>query len=78
MSTAQAKGRDTARMPNTAGSRVTIHMATSLDGFIARKDGSTDWLETQDEFAGGENLDPAFVEAYRDGTVGLCYEVRRQ
>ena len=31
------------------GSRVTIHMAASLDGFIARKDGSVDWLETSDE-----------------------------
>src|SRR5262245_37458905 len=38
-------------------SRVTIHMASSLDGFIARKDGSVDWLETSDEFAGGESLD---------------------
>jgi hypothetical protein len=26
-----------------AGSRVTIHMAASLDGFIARKDGSVGW-----------------------------------
>src|SRR5579872_3154413 len=32
-------------------SRVTIHMAASLDGFIARKDGRVDWLETADEFA---------------------------
>src|SRR5262249_47038729 len=42
-------------------SRVTIHMAASLDGFIARKDGSVDWLETADEFAGGDTLDPGFV-----------------
>ena len=34
-------------------SRVTIHMAASLDGFIARKDGRVDWMETSDEFAGG-------------------------
>jgi dihydrofolate reductase len=45
-------------------SRVTIHMASSLDGFIARKDGSVDWLETADEFARGETLDPGFVEAF--------------
>jgi dihydrofolate reductase len=45
-------------------SRVTIHMAASLDGFIARKDGRVDWLETSDEFAGGETLDPGFVEAF--------------
>jgi len=45
-------------------SRVTIHMAASLDGFIARKDGSVDWLETSDEFAGGETMDPGFVEAF--------------
>jgi dihydrofolate reductase len=39
-------------------------MAASLDGFIARKDGSVDWLETSDEFAGGETLDPESVEAF--------------
>ncbi len=47
-----------------ADSRVTIHMAASLDGFIARKDGSVDWLETSDEFVDGESLDPGFVEAF--------------
>lgn len=45
-------------------SRVTIHMVASLDGFVARKDGRVDWLETADEFAGGESMDPAFVEAF--------------
>ncbi len=45
-------------------SRVTIHMAASLDGFIARKDGRVDWLETSDEFAGGQTTDPGFVEAF--------------
>ena len=44
-------------------SRVTIHMAASLDGFIARKDGRVDWLETSDEFTGGATLDPEFVAA---------------
>ena len=45
-------------------SRVTIHMAASLDGFIARKDGRVDWLETADEFAGGDTLEAGFVEAF--------------
>lgn len=45
-------------------SRVTIHMAASLDGFIARKDGGVDWLETSDEFIGGDSLDPGDVEAF--------------
>jgi len=45
-------------------SRVTIHMAASLDGFIARKDGRVDWLETSDEFVSGELLDSEFVEAF--------------
>ena len=39
-------------------------MAASLDGFIARKDGRVDWMETSDEFAGGETMDPGFVEAF--------------
>jgi hypothetical protein len=45
-------------------SRVTIHMVASLDGFIARKDGRVDWLETSE------------VKAYKSGMVELRYEVR--
>ena len=47
-----------------ADSHVTIHMAASLDGFIARRDGRVDWLETSDEFVGGDTMDPASVEAF--------------
>ena len=39
-------------------------MAASLDGFIARQDGGVDWLETADDFAGGETLEPGQVEAF--------------
>jgi len=50
-------------MPNTV-SRLTIHMAASLDGFIARKDGRVDWMEVSDEFANGESMDPEYIEAF--------------
>ena len=43
---------------------MTIHMVASLDGFIARKDGSVDWLETSDKFENGDTMDPEFVEAF--------------
>jgi dihydrofolate reductase len=39
-------------------------MAASADGFIARRDGTVDWMETSDSFAGGETMDPAFVEQF--------------
>ncbi len=45
-------------------SRVTIHMAASLDGFIARRDGSVDWLETSDTFEDGDTLTPEVVDAF--------------
>jgi len=48
----------------TTDSHVTIHMVASLDGFIARKDGSVDWLETSDEFVGGDTMDPESIEAF--------------
>jgi dihydrofolate reductase len=47
-----------------ADSRVTIHMVASLDGFIARKDGRVDWLETSDEFAAGETMTSEAVQAF--------------
>jgi len=33
------------REANTAGSRVTLHVVSSLDGFIARRDNNISWLE---------------------------------
>lgn len=44
--------------------RVTIHMAASLDGFIARRDGRVDWMETSDTFEGGDTMTPEFVAAF--------------
>lgn len=50
---------------------VTVHMVASLDGFIARKDGRVDWLETADEYAAGETLDAQAVETFLAGID--CY-----
>ena len=50
---------------------VTVHMVASLDGFIARSDGSVDWLETHDEFEEGQTMDPEFVAQFLE-TID-CY-----
>jgi len=50
---------------------VTIHMAASLDGFIARKDGRVDWLETSDNFDGGTTMTPESVAEFLE-TID-CY-----
>ena len=73
-------------MTNTS-SRVTIHMVASLDGFIARRDGRVDWMETSDDFPGGETMDPASVQAFlktidcyvmgsRTYETALCFEAQ--
>lgn len=49
---------------SNADSRVTIHMAASLDGYIARRDGSVDWLETSDHYDGGEVMAPAAIAEF--------------
>lgn len=46
------------------GSRVTIHMVASVDGFIARRDGRVDWLETEDHFEGGQTLTAEAVQTF--------------
>jgi|SRR5688572_2186155 dihydrofolate reductase len=35
---------------------VTIHMVSSLDGFIAKKDNSVEWFETSDNYGKGVNV----------------------
>jgi dihydrofolate reductase len=45
-------------------SRVTIHMAASLDGFVAGRDRRVDWLQTSDRFEGGETLTPEAVQTF--------------
>lgn len=56
---------------STGEARVTIHMAASLDGYIARADGRVDWMETTDEFEHGEVLDPEYVRTFL-GSID-CY-----
>ena len=43
---------------------VTIHMAASLDGFIARRDGQVGWMETSDTFEHGNAMSGADVAAF--------------
>jgi dihydrofolate reductase len=39
-------------------------MVASLDGFIARRDGGVDWLETSDQFEQGDSMTPEFVAEF--------------
>src|SRR5690349_2869990 len=46
-------------------------MAASLDGFIARRDGSVDWLETSDEFPAGITMEPGLIQEFLEAID--CY-----
>lgn len=43
----------------TGESRITIHMVSSLDGYIAKKDGDISWFETTDHYEKGIELESA-------------------
>jgi dihydrofolate reductase len=53
----------------TSESKVTIHMVSSLDGFIAKKDGDVSWFETTDHYERGATAEGA--EEFNK-TIG-CY-----
>lgn len=40
----------------TENSKLTIHMVSSLDGFIAKKDGSVSWMYSKDKYEKGIEL----------------------
>lgn len=44
--------------------KVTLHMVSSLDGFIAKKDGSVAWLESADHYEKGITLSEEQITAY--------------
>ena len=51
--------------------KVTIHMVASLDGFIAKHDGSVDWIQTNDNFPDGDVLSEEEISQFLAGID--CY-----
>ena len=52
---------------NAAGSKITLHVVSSLDGFIARKDNSVSWMDVKSVYEAGVSISPeeaaTFVKA---------------
>ena len=46
--------------------KITIHMVSSLDGFIAGKDGSIDWMQAKDTYEKGISLTEEDIAAFLD------------
>ncbi len=44
--------------------KITIHMVSSLDGYIAKKDNSVSWFETTDNYEKGVNVTEQETEAF--------------
>ena len=42
-------------------SKITIHMVSSLDGFIAKKDGSISWMQSTDNYEKGITLTEEYI-----------------
>ena len=46
------------------GCKVTIHMVSSLDGFISSEDGSIEWMQSNDKYENGITLSEEFIEDF--------------
>lgn len=44
--------------------KVTIHMVSSLDGFIAKKDGSISWMKSTDTYEPGVTIANAYLTEF--------------
>ena len=49
---------------NAAGSRVTLHVVSSLDWFIARSDNNVSWMDVSSVYEAGVSLSKEEVEAF--------------
>lgn len=49
---------------NTTGSRVTLHVVSSIDGFIAKKDNSISWMDSGSVYEGGASLSQEEIAAF--------------
>ncbi len=45
-------------------SEITIHMVSSLDGFIGKRDGDVSWMQSHDNFEKGTELTEADISAF--------------
>jgi dihydrofolate reductase len=50
--------------PDATASRVTLHMVSSLDGFIARKDNTVSWLDVDGVYEAGVCISAEEAEAF--------------
>jgi dihydrofolate reductase len=55
----------------TAPSKITLHMVSSLDGFIARRDNDVSWIETPDTYEKGIDLTDEQITTFLEGID--CY-----
>ena len=55
----------------TPTSKVTLHMVSSLDGFIAKEDNTVSWMQSTDHYEKGATLTEEDIATYLDGID--CY-----
>lgn len=51
--------------------KLTIHMVSSLDGYIAKPDNDIEWLKSKDNFQEGETLTEEEIVSFLDSID--CY-----
>jgi dihydrofolate reductase len=49
---------------NSTGSKVTLHVVSSLDGFIARKDNSVSWMDAGSVYEAGVSISQEEIAAF--------------
>ncbi len=55
----------------TKNSRITVHMVSSLDGFIAKKDGTVSWMHSTDTYDKGIELTKEYIADFLESID--CY-----
>ncbi|WP_339143790.1 hypothetical protein [Croceitalea sp. MTPC5] len=58
--------------------KITLHMVSSLDGFIAKKDGTVSWMKSMNNYENGVVLTNEYITEFLSSIIAMLWHLRME